>query len=67
MFSRLVRSVILGSAVFTLALTVGCAEKKTELDVAAPPPSNPNAQPEVLPNKRMPNAPPTMGGGPQTK
>ncbi len=50
-----------------MAVMIGCGPKKTELDMAAPPPSNPNAQPEVSPMKGRPMAPPTMGGGPQTK
>jgi hypothetical protein len=66
-YGRLSRLLLLGAVTASLALIVGCGEKKTALDTAAPPPSNPNAQPEVSPTKGRPMAPPTMGGGPQSK
>ncbi len=45
--------------------TAGCSSQPSPLLTKAPPPSNPNLKPEMSPNKRMPMAPPTMGGGPQ--
>jgi hypothetical protein len=55
-------------AAFALAaMTFGCGKKVESLDVAAPPPSQPNAQPETSPLKGRPMAPPTMSGGAQNK
>jgi hypothetical protein len=67
MKNRLSSLAAIGLLLTAMALTPGCGKKEDKLDVAAPPPSNPAAQPEVSPTKRRPNAPPTMGNQPQAK
>jgi hypothetical protein len=63
----ILRTALLGAALALMGISTGCGKKETPLDTAAPPPSQPNAQREVAPNKPRPNAPPTMGAPPQTK
>lgn len=54
------RACLLLAALSLVPLTVGCGKKTNALDEAAPPPSNPDAKPEVSVNKRMPGPPPSM-------
>ncbi len=61
---RVIRTLAaVGAVAALLGLLSGCS-KPDAIDTAAPPPTNPNAQREMSPYKRMPARPPAFGSGP---